>query len=119
MDEPILRRNEMARVLEKPPPVGREFDMASVPREQDDSNLALEIPYVTAQDRLGNVQAPRGSAETALVGYRDKGAEVTQLHIGGGRPAMRAIALGRLQRPVYGRTTTECRGAAADSVHHS
>jgi hypothetical protein len=111
MHEPILRRDETARVLEQPGPVGREFDRARVPREQDDSNLSLETTYVTAQDRLRHAQAPRGSTETALVGYRDKGSDVTQLHIGGGWPAQPS--------PKYRRTTTECRGAAADSVHHS
>ena len=58
----------------------RELDAAGRPIQKRRAELRLEPPDLLRQRRLGDVQTLGGAPEVALLGDRDEGAEVAQLH---------------------------------------
>jgi hypothetical protein len=55
-------------------------DMVARALEQNNPELALEAPDELADRGLDDAQALRGATEVQLIGDRDKGGELAQLH---------------------------------------
>ena len=72
----------LPRLREKCLPGRRELDPPFRPTKQAGAEFILEAPYLLAQRRLRDVE-PRGrTTEMQFFGNGEKGAEVSQLHLG-------------------------------------
>jgi hypothetical protein len=59
--------------------LGRQPDPSAGPFQQGDTEEALELADLGAEDLLGDVHPPGGRGETTLLGDGDEVAEVAQL----------------------------------------
>jgi hypothetical protein len=83
LDGAIDLREEASRVVEKHEPSGRQSNMATVALEELQAELSLQVPNLTTERRLCDVDAGGGATEVQLLTHRDEVAEVASSMIPG------------------------------------
>ena len=81
-DRPLGLRDGPARLGEKCPPRRGQLHLSVRPAKQARPDLVLEAADLLAQWRLRDMKPRRRAAEMQLLGHREKGPEVSELHTG-------------------------------------
>ncbi|GAA0564156.1 hypothetical protein GCM10010390_78230 [Streptomyces mordarskii] len=90
-------REDPLRLLVEPLPGIGQLHTAGAPYQQSALHLLLEGPDLAAEDRLGDIELFRRTAEVPVLGHRDEVAELAQIEIHALKVSIAGKGIGRPQ----------------------